>query len=108
MIQSFWQIDFLGIFLSRLIISIALFIFGFEKRKEDKVFTIFCIGSSILNFLGLLSSFVAIIWIIFLFLKFLIRRRFELFELALASYFIMIIFVGPGKLSVDRIFNLRW
>jgi len=108
MIQDLWQIDFLGIFLSRLLISILLFILGIKVWKENKIFAILGIFSSILNFLGAFSSFISIIWILFLFFKMAIKRKFELLDLALVSYFILILFIGPGKLSIDRIFNLRW
>jgi hypothetical protein len=108
MIQDLWQIDFLGIFLSRLLISTLLFILGIRAWKENKIFVIFSIFSSILNFLGAFSSFISIIWILFLFFKISIKRKFELLDLALVSYFILILFIGPGKLSIDRVFNLRW
>ncbi|MEM5782563.1 MAG: hypothetical protein QXD43_05225, partial [Candidatus Aenigmatarchaeota archaeon] len=60
------------------------------------------------NFLGFLSSFISLVWIFYLILKLIITKRLDLFEALLISFFILIVFVGPGRLSLDRIFNLRW
>lgn len=108
MIQYFWQIDFLGIFLSRLIVSLTFFLLGLKLKNQNKIMSILYFLTSPFIFLGFLSSFISLVWIFYLILKLIITKRLDLFEALLISFFILIVFVGPGRLSLDRIFNLRW
>lgn len=108
MIQSFWIIDFVGIFLSRVLISIIFFNFFLKNIKENKLMSFIYFISSICIFLGLFSSFIAIIWILSLFFKLIINKKIDWLFLSLISYFLILLFVGPGKLSLDRIFELRY
>lgn len=110
MIQFFWMIDFVGIFLSRLIVSIIFFNFFLKSIKEDKnkIISIIYLISSIWLFLGLFTSFISIVWILSLFFKMFINKKIDWLFLSLIPYFLILLFVGPGKLSLDRIFELRY
>ena len=112
MIQFFWFIDFIGLFLGRLILSI--FLFKEYLRKEYKFSWLYLI-LSILFFLGYYSSFVFIFLILLetgILIKKTIFDKEKIFDLeyrflriALALVYL---FVGPGLLSLDRIFNIRF
>jgi uncharacterized membrane protein YphA (DoxX/SURF4 family) len=112
MIQIFWVIDFIGLFLGRAILSFFLFK---EFLKKEKFFYYLYLILSILIFLGYYSSF-AFIFLILLEIFFLIRDlifrkekfsdlEFRFSRIALAIVFL---FVGPGMLSLDRMFNIRF
>jgi len=112
MIQAFWFIDFLGLFLGRLILSFFLFL---ESRKKEKFVSTVYLILSIFIFLGYYSSF-AFLFLIFLEIFFLIKEiffqkqkiselQYRFLRIALAIVFL---FVGPGLLSLDRMYNLRF
>jgi uncharacterized membrane protein YphA (DoxX/SURF4 family) len=113
MIQIFWFIDFLGLFLGRLILSIFLLREFF--LKETKIFSYLYLILSVLIFLGFYSSF-AFIFLIILETFQILRKIFILKEniFNLERYFLRIalaivyLFVGPGSLSLDRIYNIRF
>lgn len=118
MIQIFWIIDFVGLFLGRLILSLCLFKDFLKKRKLSSYLYLIL---SILIFFGYYSSFAFIFLIliesVFLVKDLLFKRlkfktefnledlEFRFLRIALA---IVYLFVGPGMLSVDRIFNIRF
>jgi uncharacterized membrane protein YphA (DoxX/SURF4 family) len=112
MIQFFWFIDFIGLFLGRLIMAIFLLL---EFFKKEKIISPIYLILSIFIFLGYYSSF-AFIFLIFLEIIFLIKEIFfhkqkiselqhRFLRIALAIVFL---FVGPGILSLDRLFNIRF
>jgi uncharacterized membrane protein YphA (DoxX/SURF4 family) len=112
MIQVFWVIDFIGLFLARAILSFFLFK---EFLKKEKFFSYLYLILSILIFLGYYSSFAFIFLILlevfFLIKDFIFRKEkisdleFRFLRIALAIVFL---FVGPGMLSLDRMFNIRF
>jgi len=112
MIQAFWFIDFIGLFLGRLILSIFLFS---EFFKKEKIVSPLYLILSIFIFLGYYSSF-AFLFLIFLEIILLIRKIFfekekfvnlenRFLRLALAIVFL---FIGPGLFSLDRMFGIRF
>jgi len=112
MIQFFWFFDFFGLFLGRLILSIFLLIEFFKKEKFiSPVYLIL----SIFIFLGYYSSFVFLFLIfwetIFLIKEIVFKKQSfisienRFLRIALAIVFL---FVGPGMLSLDRMFNIRF
>jgi hypothetical protein len=108
MIQLFWAIDFVGIFLSRLIIAFIFFDFFVKYLKIDKILAFIYLISALLIFLGLYSSIVAISWIIIFILKLFNEKQINSLYLSLISYLILLLSVGPGKLSLDRFFDIRY
>jgi uncharacterized membrane protein YphA (DoxX/SURF4 family) len=112
MIQAFWFIDFLGLFLGRLILSFFLFL---EFRKKEKFISPIYLILSIFIFLGYFSSF-SFLFLIFLETILLIKEiffqkqkfnelQYRFLRIALAIVFL---FVGPGLLSLDRMYNIRF
>lgn len=108
MIQFFWIIDFIGIFLSRLIISILFYIFFVNNFKKNKIKAFIYLSSALFIFLGFYTSFVALMWVIVLILKIIKNKKINFLILSLISYFLLLLSVGPGKLSIDRIFDIRY
>ncbi len=108
MVQIFWLLDFLGILLARFILGIVLLIEAIELRKENKVLGIFKIGLGGAIIIGAFSTFSGFALLISEIITLLRKdRNFKvaLLKIALA---LILIFIGPGWLSLDRIFNLRW
>ena len=106
MIQIFWAIDFIGLFLGRLILSIFLLLE--LKRSSIKFLRYLYLILSIFIFLGYYSSFAFIALIILETIQALREKEKlenHLLKIALAIVFL---FVGPGSLSLDRIFNIRF
>jgi uncharacterized membrane protein YphA (DoxX/SURF4 family) len=113
MIQFFWLFDFIGLFLGRFIL--AIFLYKEFLNKENKILSYFYLILSIFSFLGLYSSLTMIFLIIgeiFNILRklFFGKEKFSNLEknflrIALA---IVYLFVGPGFLSVDRFYNIRF
>jgi uncharacterized membrane protein YphA (DoxX/SURF4 family) len=112
MIQYFWFIDFIGLFLGRLILSFFLFV---EYRKNQKLLSLAYLILSIFIFLGYYSSF-AFLFLILIETIFLIKEiifkkqnfyelQYRFLRIALAIVFL---FVGPGFLSLDRMYNIRF
>ncbi|MCS7183771.1 MAG: hypothetical protein NZ866_00255, partial [Patescibacteria group bacterium] len=91
-----------------IIIALIFFIIFWQNKKNFNLLSLFYLASSIMIFLGLFSSFLSLIWISLLFSQILIRKKIDLISLSLISYFILLLSVGPGKLSLDRILNLRY
>jgi uncharacterized membrane protein YphA (DoxX/SURF4 family) len=150
MLQSFWLIDFLGIFLARALIAIGLFLEGIKfskeasltasqsmtenatpdvavsykynknlfntrQRRKLKIQPFIYFISAFFTLIGLYSSFISIFWIFYLTLKIMaewIGRKKPITDnlkhLYLLAFFVFLLFVGPGKLSLDRIFNIRY
>lgn len=113
MIQFFWFFDFIGLFLGRLIL--AVFLYKEFLNKENKIFSYLYLILSISIFLGLYSSFgmlFLIILEIFNILKKIFLKKEKIFDLE--NHFLRIalaivyLFVGPGFLSLDRLYNLRF
>lgn len=115
MIQTFWLIDFIGLFLGRLILSFFLFKDYWQKRKSQKILAYFYLILSLMIFLGYYSSFAFIALIFLETILILIRRIKEeisikdqeshFLRIALAIVFL---FIGPGLLSLDRLWNIRF
>jgi uncharacterized membrane protein YphA (DoxX/SURF4 family) len=112
MIQYFWFIDFIGLFLGRLILAFFLYL---EYKNNKGIISFIYLILSIFIFLGFFSSFV-FLFLIFIETIFLIReiffKKINIYELqyrflriALA---IVYLFIGPGLLSIDRIYNIRF
>jgi len=108
MIQFFWLIDFVGIFLSRLIIAFLFFIFFLKTFANNKIFSFIYLISALLIFLGLYTSFISLTWVLGYIFKMVNEKKINIFYLSLVAYFILLISVGPGKLSLDRIFDIRY
>lgn len=115
MIQIFWLIDFLGLFLGRLILSFFLFQEYRQRKNSQKILAFLYLILSLGVFFAYYSSFVFIFLIfleLFLSLKEFIKEKKSFKELeprflriALAIVFL---FVGPGSLSLDRLWNIRF
>lgn len=108
MFQYLWLYDFFGLLLARFLFAIALFWEGIKTRKESKFALVLNIVLSILFLLGFLSSLSAIT-LILMEIVFIIKKRKttekNLFKIVFA---ILMLFIGPGLVSIDRIINLRW
>ena len=115
MIQDFWLVDFVGMFFARAIVAWILFIHALVLRKTRKALGFFHLFSSVMIFLGAYSSFISLVWIGILLYKIVgdkIKHRRGIFEnreyLYLLAFFFFLLFVGPGELSIDRIFSIRF
>jgi len=115
MIQDFWLIDFVGMFLARVIVAWILFTHALALRKVHRALGFFHLLSALFIFIGAYTSFVCLIWIAVLLYKLIAdkikhaRSAFENREyLYLLAFFFFLLFVGPGELSIDRIFHIRF
>ncbi|MCS7200950.1 MAG: hypothetical protein NZ822_02285 [Patescibacteria group bacterium] len=109
MIQSFLLLDFLGLFFGRLVLALSL-IKDFNSSKNKIRYLYLILAISI--FLGYYSSFAFIVLIVHEFFWLIYSKIFSkqifqenLLRLALASVYLV---VGPGFLSIDNIFDIRF
>jgi len=58
--------------------------------------------------LGILTSIVSLFWIIFCIVYMIKNKTIDKLYLALCAYFIILISVGAGLLSLDRFFDIRF
>jgi len=108
MFQGLWLFDFLGLFLGRLLLAFVLFLESLRFKKENKkLMAILNFILSVSFLLGAYSSLGSILLIIFEIFKIFKYKKLEnaLLKISIA---LIILFVGPGFLSVDRFFNIRW
>jgi hypothetical protein len=108
MFQGLWLFDFLGLFLGRLLLAFVLFLEYLRFKKEDKkLMAILNFILSVSFLLGAYSSLGSILLILFEIFKIFKYKKLEnaLLKISIA---LIILFVGPGFLSVDRFFNIRW
>lgn len=115
MIQFFWLIDFIGLFLGRLILSFFLFLEYRQRKSLQKSLSFFYLILTTSIFLGYYSSFAFIALIgleTFIILKKLIKDKAKLKDLEIhflrIALAIVYVFVGPGLVSLDRIYNIRF
>ncbi len=102
-----WAFDFLGIFLSRLIVGYVYFNFGLNKFKENKLKSLIYFISSFMIATGFLTSLISLFWILANLVLIIKEKRIDLVKLLLIAYFIILISVGPSLISIDRIFDIR-
>jgi len=107
MIQFLWAFDFIGIFLSRLIVGFLYFNLALENFKENKIKSAIYFISSLMISLGFLTSIISIFWIIANLGLIVKERKLDKLKLILIAYFIILLTVGPSLLSIDRIFDIR-
>jgi uncharacterized membrane protein YphA (DoxX/SURF4 family) len=123
MIQDLWFFDFLSLLIVRLSLFYYYFKEALKQNKEDKYFlSLFLITSSIflsLGFytssiflsLGFYTSFVSFFLLFYEFFnltkKFLEKNDLTL-EIFKISLILVLIFIGPGKISLDRFLNVRF
>ena len=107
MIQFLWAFDFIGIFLSRLIVAYLYFNYALENFKNDKIKSAIYFISSLMIGLGFLTSIISIFWIIAFIALMIKERKLDNLKLLFVAYFIILLTVGPSLLSIDRIFDIR-
>jgi uncharacterized membrane protein YphA (DoxX/SURF4 family) len=112
MIQDLWFFDFLSLLMVRLSLSYYYFKEALKQNKEDKYFlSLFLITSSIFLSLGFYTSFVSFFLLFYEFFnltkKFLEKNDLTL-EIFKISLILVLIFIGPGKISLDRFLNVRF
>lgn len=138
MIQIFWLFDFLGLFLARVIVGTLLIVRGLKKHQlvkagsslsfdvsqdvsrdvSQRLMVLIYFISGCLVIFGLYSSLVALIWLFglgLIIVKNAVRTR-KLFAdnpadkevYYLLAFFLILLFIGPGKLSLDRILDIRF
>jgi uncharacterized membrane protein YphA (DoxX/SURF4 family) len=127
MIQIFWLFDFLGLFFARLIVGILVIIRGFRKQIAvgpetirpvflvlRRFITLIHLASGLFVIFGFYSSFVSLVWIFalgFIIIAGSIKERKLFTDLEtyyLLAFFLVLLFIGPGKLSLDRILYIRF
>jgi len=113
MIQELWFLDFLALFFSRLIL--AYYYFNYWKTKNEnlqqKILAIIFISASLLLFLGYYTSFLSIFFLfyeLYGLIKAILEKKDITFNLFRISLILVLLLIGPGKLSLDRLLNVRF
>jgi len=110
MVQSIWIFSDYLIFLSRLIVSSIYFNLSYKNFLINKIksFLFFILALSLLlGFYSSLSNLILLTFEIAKFIKGVIKKEINLDKLGLVAYFIILLSIGPGAISIDRLFEIR-
>jgi len=113
MIQDLWFFDFFSLLLVRFSLSYYYFKEALRQNKESKnfLFALFLVTFSLFLALGFYTSFVSFFLLFYeafsFFKKFLEKNDLTL-EIFKISLILVLIFIGPGKISLDRFLNVRF
>lgn len=108
MFQYLWLYDFFGLFLARFVFALALFLEALNLKKRNKALMVLNIILALFFLAGLFSSLIAIFLILFEIFLLLKTRKVTTSTLLKIAFALVILFIGPGLISLDRIFNFRW
>jgi len=113
MIQILWLLDFWALLLIRFVLGFDFFqeFKNFNSRPVNKILAIFFLTLTYLLWLGYFTSFVCFIFLIkelvYLFRSFF-SKKVSLINVYRLTLLLTLLFIGPGKLSLDYLFNVRF
>ncbi|GBD34576.1 hypothetical protein HRbin35_00309 [bacterium HR35] len=108
-----WFLDFLALIFVRFVL--AYYYFNYWKNKNEnlqqKILAVIFISASLLLVVGYYTSFLSFFFLFYelfdLFKTILAKKDFTI-NLLKISLILVLLFIGPGKLSLDRLFNVRF
>jgi|GEM_PF-1996113 len=113
MIQDLWFFDFLSLLIVRFSLSYYYFKEALKQKEETKHYflSLFLITSSLFLALGFYTSFVSLFLLFYEFFnlaKKFLEKNDLILEIFKISLILVLIFIGPGKISLDRFLNVRF